>query len=316
MRQDVVSIFKQNKLLITDGAAGTHLESMGCDLNDALWTAKVLKDNPEYIKQLHKDYFQAGADFGVTVSYQATIEGYMKQGYSQAQAIDLIKTSALLLLDAREEWWQTEGKAAQRLYPIAAASIGPYGAFLADGSEYRGDYTLSKQALYEFHKPRIEILWAQGLDLIAAETIPLLEEALVIAQIVQELGAQCWISFSARNESQISNGQAIAECVEALEAFACVAAIGVNCTAPKYIQGLVQAIQSKTQKPIVVYANLGNTYDPDTKTWCRHDTQASSSANISYQDYVRQWVNAGVKIVGGCCGTTPQEIKQIFIDKA
>ncbi len=308
MRQNLTDILTTSPLLITDGAAGTHLESMGCDLNDELWTAKVLKDSPELIKQLHRDYFQAGADFGVTVSYQATIEGYVNKGLSAAEAADLIKASATLLLEARDEWWQDQGKAEQRRYPIAAASIGPYGAFLADGSEYRGDYQLSTQQLRQFHQQRIELLWHQGVDLIAAETIPRLDEALVIAEIVQELGAKCWITFSAKNASQISNGQEIAECIRALEAFDGVVAVGVNCTPPQFIGGLIEQIKAQTAKPIVVYGNLGNSYDPDTKTWCEHDSHGATH----YLDYAKQWHALGAKIIGGCCGTTPTEIKQIF----
>lgn len=308
MRQDLTKILTKSQLLITDGAAGTHLESMGCDLNDELWTAKVLKDSPELIKQLHRDYFQAGADFGVTVSYQATIEGYMKKGLTKAEAVDLIKASATLLLEARDEWWKDEGKAANRLFPITAASIGPYGAFLADGSEYRGDYELSKDELHLFHQERIKLLWNQGVDLIAAETIPRLDEAMVIAEIVQELDAKCWITFSAKNESQICNGQDISECIRALEPFDCVVAVGINCTAPKFIGGLIEKINTETTKPIIVYGNLGNYYDPNSKTWCEHDRNEAKS----YLDYALLWKNLGAKIIGGCCGTTPTEIKQIF----
>lgn len=308
MRQDLNKIFASSQLLITDGAAGTHLESMGCDLNDELWTAKVLKDSPELIKQLHRDYFQAGADFGVTVSYQATIDGYLNKGLTRAEAVDLIKASATLLLEARDEWWEAEGKDENRLYPIAAASIGPYGAFLADGSEYRGDYELSKEQLRQFHQERIEILWSQGVDLIAAETIPRLDEALVIAEIVQELDAKCWVSFSAQNDSQICNGQNISECIRALEQFDCVVAVGVNCTAPQFIGGLVEKIKTETNKMIIVYGNLGNSYDPNTKTWCKHNKDGATS----YLDYAQQWKALGAQIIGGCCGTTPSEIKQIF----
>ncbi len=312
MRKDLTEILNNTSLLITDGAAGTHLESMGCDLNDDLWTAKVLKESPQTIKQLHRDYFEAGADFGVTVSYQATIDGYMKKGLSKQAAIELIQASATLLLEARAEWWQEQGKFEQRLYPITAASIGPYGAFLADGSEYRGDYLRSNEELRQFHQERIEILWQQGVDLIAAETIPRLDEALVIAQIVQELNAKCWITFSAKNESQISNGQDITECIRALETFDCVAAVGINCTAPQFIADLIKKISKETNKPIVVYGNLGNSYDPETKTWCSHE----HSEEKSYLDYVQIWQQLGARIIGGCCGTTPNEIKQIARQKA
>ncbi|WP_417880910.1 homocysteine S-methyltransferase [Vibrio sp.] len=307
MRQNVKDIINHRDFLITDGAAGSHLEAMGCDLNDSLWTAKILKENPALIKQLHYDYFQAGADFGVTVSYQATIDGFIQQGMSHTQAIDLIKSSACLLLEARDEWWHQEGKNQHRMYPITTGSIGPYGAYLADGSEYRGDYELPRETLRKFHQPRIELLWEQGIDMFAVETIPRLDEAIVITEIIQALGAKCWISFSAKDDHHISHGQAIHECIRALEPYGCIVALGINCTAPQYISGLVKQIQSSTQKPIVAYGNLGQHYDPNTKVWAEHHHGNSKE----YLEYVQEWKSQGVRIIGGCCGTTPNDIKQI-----
>ncbi len=292
-------------LLFLDGGAGTHLEALGCDLNHPLWTAKILKEQPEQIVQLHKDYFAAGADIGESVSYQATVEGFVKEGLDEPQAIALLKSSVTHLLTAREQWWQESGQASGRRYPLVAASIGPYGAFLADGSEYRGDYQINAQQLHDFHRHRIEILWQQGVDILAVETIPCLEEAQVIADIVQSLKAKCWITFSAKNKTQISDGQAIAECVQALEHYDCIQAIGINCTAPETITSLLGEIKNHTSKALIAYGNLGDHYDPDTKTW------QQSQHSKPYQEHIVQWQALGVRIVGGCCGTTPATIKSI-----
>ena len=143
-------------LLVLDGAMSTPLENMGIDLNTKLWTAKVLADQPEMVKQVHKNYFKAGADCGITCSYQATVPGLMDIGYTKEQAEELIAKSVEIFLEAREEWWQEEGEKAGHTWPLCLASVGPYGAYLADGSEYRGHYEVSEETLYEFHKHRME----------------------------------------------------------------------------------------------------------------------------------------------------------------
>ena len=168
-------------LLVLDGAMSTPLENMGIDLNTKLWTAKVLADQPEMVKQVHKNYFKAGADCGITCSYQATVPGLMDIGYTKEQAEELIAKSVEIFLEAREEWWQEEGEKAGHTWPLCLASVGPYGAYLADGSEYRGHYEVSEETLYEFHKHRMELLWEAGADLLL-ETLDALENGTVTPQ--------------------------------------------------------------------------------------------------------------------------------------
>ena len=202
-------------LLVLDGAMSTPLENMGIDLNTKLWTAKVLADQPEMVKQVHKNYFKAGADCGITCSYQATVPGLMDIGYTKEQAEELIAKSVEIFLEAREEWWQEEGEKAGHTWPLCLASVGPYGAYLADGSEYRGHYEVSEETLYEFHKHRMELLWEAGADLLLLETQPSLREALVEAKIAEEMGADYWISFSCGDDKHINEGTKIAECARA-----------------------------------------------------------------------------------------------------
>ena len=195
-RNTLEEVLKQTGIMVADGAMATELERMGCDLNDSLWSAKVLAEQPELIGKVHRSYFEAGADCGITASYQATIDGFCKRGYTEAEAEELIRRSVDIMVKEREDWWQAEGKDAGRAYPLVCASVGPYGAYLADGSEYRGNYGVSKEDLRNFHKCRMELLWDAGADLFAVETIPCLEEAIVAAELTQEMNAACWISFS------------------------------------------------------------------------------------------------------------------------
>lgn len=306
MKQKLETILNTNKIMILDGATATELESLGCDLNHELWSAKVLDTNPELFKQVHKSYFEAGADCGISGSYQASIEGFMSKGYTLEESENLIQKSVEILKESREEWWQEEGEKSGRAYPIVCGSVGAYGAFLADGSEYIGNYNVDDNTLLNFHKRRIELLVEAGADILAVETIPCLQEAVVVAKFVQELKEECWICFSCKNESDISDGTKISICAETLNQFDCVKAIGINCTDPNYVGSLIKEIKKNTNKPVIVYPNSGEEYDPVTKTW--------SVGNLckNYVDYAREWIDCGAEIVGGCCRTSPKHIKQVY----
>lgn len=304
-RNTLEEVLKQTGIMVADGAMATELERMGCDLNDSLWSAKVLAEQPELIGKVHRSYFEAGADCGITASYQATIDGFCKRGFTEAEAEELIRRSVDIMVKERADWWQAEGKDSGRAYPLVCASVGPYGAYLADGSEYRGNYGVSKEELRNFHKRRMELLWDAGTDLFAVETIPCLEEAIVAAELTQEMDAACWISFSCKNEAEISDGTKIAHCAKALEAYDCVKAIGINCTAPHFVASLIKEIKNNSTKPIIVYPNSGEEYDPVTKTW--HGNKDGKC----YCDFAAEWIAAGAKIVGGCCRTTPENIREV-----
>ncbi|MCI1931157.1 MAG: homocysteine S-methyltransferase [Clostridia bacterium] len=305
MKNTFDNVYKNGKMVI-DGALATQLEAMGCDLNDELWSAKILFENPELIKKVHINYFKAGADCGISASYQATVEGYMKRGFSEKEAEMLIRRSVDTLIDARKQWWQDEGKDSGRVYPLVAASVGPYGAYLADGSEYRGGYSITDAELKEFHKKRMEILWDEGAEILAVETIPSLREALACAQICEEIGAECWISFSCKNSTEICEGTKIAECAKALETFDCVKAVGLNCTAPHFVEGLIIEIKGVSKKPVIVYPNSGEEYNPVTKTW------HGGKGGMTYGMWAEKWYKAGATLIGGCCRTTPENIREVY----
>lgn len=302
----IEKILKKHKVIILDGALATELENRGYDINDSLWSAKILAEKPEVIKQVHYDYFKAGADVAITSSYQATMEGFVKKGFSSSEAKDLIKRSVELAVAARNEFFEELDNKEDRPYPLVAASVGPYGAYLADGSEYRGDYKISEDELMDFHRERMKILIEAGADILACETIPNLTEAKAIAKLLSEFqGTYAWISFSCKNGLQISDGTLISQCAETLKAYPNVAAIGINCTAPKYVSELITEIKKVTDKPIVVYPNSGEEYDAQHKEWNGHsDVQCYGSS-------AKLWYKCGASLIGGCCRTTPEHIKEI-----
>ena len=300
------TILNQYPALVIDGALATELERRGYNLKDDLWSAKILLEQPEAIQQLHYDYFKAGADCAITASYQATIQGFVRRGLNEKEAIALIQKSVRLAIAARDDFWADETNRIGRSKPFVAASIGPYGAYLANGEEYVGNYGLSEKELMEFHRPRMRALVESNPDMLACETIPSLIEAQAIARLLKEFPTvTAWISFSARDEKHISEGQAFVDCVRLLEDNPQIAALGINCTSPKYIPSLIREGKKQTRKPILVYPNLGESYDAAKNDWDGH------AAMDSFGEEARVWRDAGARMIGGCCRTTPEDISVI-----
>ncbi|HLF74592.1 MAG TPA: homocysteine S-methyltransferase [Anaerolineales bacterium] len=302
----IASILDRYPALVIDGALATELERRGCDLKDELWSAKVLLEQPELIEGVHFDYFEAGADCAITASYQATIEGFARRGLSEKQAIDLIQRSVRIAMQARDRFWSRASNRAGRPRAIVAASVGPYGAFLADGSEYRGNYGLTEKELMDFHRPRMKALVEAGADMLACETIPSLIEAQAISKLLKDFPAiTAWFSFTARDEKHVSEGQVFGDCVRQLESDPQITAIGINCTSPRYLPPLIRAAQEATDKPILVYPNSGETYDPTRNDW------SGDRMPDPFGEQARSWFEAGARLIGGCCRTTPEDIRVI-----
>ncbi len=293
-RQDVI---------VLDGAFATELEARGFSVNDALWSAKALFERPDLVREVHLDYLRAGADVVTSASYQATVAGFMKRGFSAEEAAALIMKSVHLAQEARDLYLaEREGDGNT---PLVAASVGPYGAYLADGSEYRGDYDIDEDTLVAFHSGRLVLLASAQPDLLACETLPCLVEARAIVRVLREreIRIPAWFSFSCRDAAHISDGMEIAVCARWLDTVPEAAAIGLNCTAPQYVESLIGEIRRETTKPIVVYPNSGETYDASDKSW--------HGAAEDFGTIARRWRTAGARLIGGCCRTTPREIADI-----
>lgn len=305
---DRVSLSKTKEdaggIFVIDGSMSTALEDLGCDLNNRLWTAKILAEQPEKVRQVHMDYFEAGADCGITASYQASIPGLMEAGYTEEEAEDILKRSVRIFLNARDEWVK---KHPDRPTPLCLAACGPYGAYMADGSEYRGHYGVSAEALRKFHKRRAELLWESGADILLFETQPSLEEAKIEAEIAEEMGADYWISFSCMDGTRTCEGTPIRECAELFsEGYPHLRMIGVNCTKPEYISSLIRELKAATDLPIGVYPNSGETYDPKTKTWTHNAAGENFFGKAAYG-----WMMDGASAVGGCCTTVGKHVRMV-----
>ncbi|WP_440112979.1 homocysteine S-methyltransferase [Paenibacillus sp. QZ-Y1] len=326
----IAQILREHPVMLLDGALATELEQHGCDLDDPLWSARVLLENPDVIVQVHADYFRAGADCAITSSYQATVDGFSQRGIGEQESLDLIRMTVKLAAQARDKVWEevqdgaggnvtgshsmgeqqtTEAMAKSvlaRPRPIVAASVGPYGAYLADGSEYVGHYGVSDETLTAFHRPRIAALLEAGADILAFETIPSLQEAQVLVDLLKEFpNAYAWLSFSLKDGTAISEGTPIEECARLLGSEPQIAAIGLNCAPMEVVTEAVGILSRASDKPVIVYPNSGEVYDAVTKTWSGQGTCGSMS------DASEQWVAAGAKIIGGCCRTTPHQIGEL-----
>jgi len=304
--------FNHAGVVVIDGALATELERRGADLDDALWSARILIKEPALIRAIHYDYFVAGADVAITASYQATFEGFARRGFSHEEAAALMRRSIRLATEARDAFWADPANRVGRVRPLVAASIGSYGAYLADGSEYRGDYGLSVKELMDFHRPRMAVLADNGdgvgADLLACETIPVQAEGEALVRLLREFpDAVAWLSFSCCDDAHVCHGEPFAECVALANESAQVVAAGINCTPPRYVESLLRSAQGVTDKPLLVYPNSGEGWDGEARCWL------PGTGVTEFGEPALLWHDAGARLIGGCCRTTPEDVGDISL---
>lgn len=303
-------LLDKQEIIILDGALGTELESRGYDVSGKLWFAQYLLDQPQIIQDVHESYVRAGSDIITTSSYQASIPAFIEAGLTPEKAYDLLKETVFLAQKAIENVWTglSPKEQKQRPCPLVAGSVGPYAAYLADGSEYTGDYQLSEEEYRDFHRPRIQALLEAGSDLLAIETIPNGAEAAAILRLLAEEfpKAEAYLSFVAQSENAISDGTKIEELGNLAQESPQVLAVGFNCTAPHLIDPLLDALGQVCIKPFLTYPNSGETYNGLTKTW--HDDPEQERSLLENS---KLWQNQGVRLFGGCCRTRPEDIAQL-----
>lgn len=276
--------------LVLDGGLSNQLAAQGCDLSDDLWSARLLADDPGQIEQAHAAYVEAGARVLITASYQATFEGFARRGLGREETAALLRRSVELARRAA-------GRAEREVW--VAASVGPYGAMLADGSEYRGRYGLSVAELERFHRPRIETLAQAGPDVLALETVPDVDEARALLRAVRGCGVPVWLTYSIAGECTQA-GQPLAEAFALAAGDDQVVAVGVNCCAPGDADRAVAQASCITGKPVVVYPNSGEGWDARTRSW--------RGGSTFDPERVAGWQAAGARLIGGCCRVGPDRI--------
>lgn len=285
---------------VLDGAMATELEKLGVATASDLWSAAALLHQPEAIAQVHRSYFEAGANCATTNTYQANIAAFEQIGLSEVQSAELIRQAVHIALQARHE--------VTNLYPervmVVAGSVGPYGAYLADGSEYTGAYRLSDREYRDFHRPRLALLQEAGVDCFALETMPNLGEVKALLGLLADEfpETEAWLSLSLADDGRLCDGTPLAEVMALVNESQQVLAVGLNCTALERVEPALQSMGALTDKPLLAYPNSGETYDPITKTW--HE----AAAGKDLRSWVPRWLEAGARMVGGCCRTSPADI--------
>jgi homocysteine S-methyltransferase len=280
-------------VVVLDGGLSTALESAGHDLSDELWSARLLLADPDAIRAAHLAYYRAGAQVAITSSYQATFEGFARRGLSAAETEAALTAGVDL---ARRAAAEVDGPR------WVAASVGPYGAMLADGSEYRGRYGLAPRELESFHRRRIEVLAQAAPDVLAVETIPDVEEAEAVLEVVAGSGVPMWLSYSVRG-ARTCAGQALEEAFGVVAGVDEVIAVGVNCCAPEDVANAVATARRVTGLPVVVYPNSGEVWDAGARSW-----RGASTVDVELLD---GWVDGGARLIGGCCQVGPDRIGEL-----
>ena len=300
------AFLRSQGFVLLDGGLATELERAGHDLNDPLWSAKVLVEDPGAVEAVHAAYLRAGADCVITATYQATFEGLAARGVTRTDAERIFRRAVGLAVRARDRFWAAGANRTGRSRPLVAASIGPYGAFLADGSEYHGNYGVGPAALADFHRPRLRLLADSPADILACETIPSFAEARVLADLVEDATDKpAWFTFTCRDSRRLSDGTPLDEVAAWANETASVHAVGVNCTPARLLPPIIRTLVAATDKPVVAYPNGGGEWDAATKTWGRADAEPDWGAAC------RSWVAAGAGVVGGCCRVGPEDIRMM-----
>lgn len=273
---------------LIDGGLSTALEELGEQPQGLLWTAAALLDRPELITTAHRRYVEAGADVVITSSYQASEPGFVAAGLSAADARRVLATTT--------EVARASGAS------MVASSVGPFGAYLANGSEYRGDYDTSWDDIRAFHRARLEVLVDTGPDLFAIETIPLLAEAEIVVEELRRLtDAPAWLTFSCADGTHTCGGDLFADAAARIAP--AVQAVGVNCTAPGFVEPLLRS--AAIEVPFVVYPNHGAAWDAEHKCWI------GPTGGAELPGLVPNWLDAGARLIGGCCGVGTEGIRAL-----
>ncbi|MBT8443927.1 MAG: homocysteine S-methyltransferase [Gammaproteobacteria bacterium] len=293
----------RDSVVVVDGGLITQLKAQGFELDGVLWSAELLHTNPQALVDAHKAYLEAGAEVIISASYQASRAGFHQVGIDAEEADRLIASSVTLARRAVDEFMAEHPDTFER---YVAASIGPYGAVLNDGSEYRGNYGVPRAILRDFHTVRLQVLDEAGADILACETIPSAEEAIVLGELLADASAPAWMTFSCRDGEHLCGGARIDDVAAELGLLGTLMALGVNCTPPQFVTSLIGNLRRAVPNiPIVVYPNSGESFVAGDNCW---------EGDRSLDDivgYAREWHEAGASLIGGCCRVGPAEIQAL-----
>ncbi|KAK7537281.1 homocysteine methyltransferase [Phyllosticta citribraziliensis] len=300
--------------LILDGGLATTLEAppFSLPLQTRLWSAAALLTAPKTVRAAHAAFFQHGAQVGTTASYQASAAGLQQEGYG-CSLRDVVSASVGAVREALGDGAQEVAGLGQRQARFVAGSVGPYGAYLADGSEYTGAYDLSRAGFKDFHRERMRVLVDEGVDVLALETLPNGEEVAALVELLEEQefaesGVAAWVSLSVKRDAAgdvtLCDGTPLSAVCATVEASKHVVAIGVNCVPQDLVTPTLRLLREHSTKTLLCYPNSGEVWDAEAKVW-----RGDKSHGASLEERVREWWEAGARWIGGCCRVGPRDIE-------
>ncbi|WP_199176353.1 homocysteine S-methyltransferase [Actinomyces qiguomingii] len=308
MNDALTRLLAQRSTVVLDGAMATELEKLGVDTSGPLWSALAMRDAPEAVLNVHRAYFAAGADVATTNTYQANQEAYRRAGLSEDESAEMVRIAVRLAIRAREEYEAATGR-----HGLVAGSIGPYGAYLADGSEYTGAYTLTNKEFRAFHRPRLRLLLEAGVDVLALETMPQGPEIRALLGLLAEDAPDvpAWLSLSVRDDGgALRDGTGLEDVADWSRECPQLRLLGVNCTGMETATTALSLLADLTGLPLVVYPNSGESYDAAAKTWSTSGGNTGLGDNLLART-LPAWEELGARAVGGCCRTTPAQIRAL-----
>ncbi|MEY4042759.1 MAG: hypothetical protein RL529_326 [Actinomycetota bacterium] len=283
---------------VIDGGLSTELERLGAQIQGELWTGRALLEDPALVAEAHRAFALAGAEVVISSSYQLSRQGFEEIGLTAADADEALRQSVRV----------AKGAVAGTNTKVAA-SIGPYGAVLHDGSEYRGDYKVGQAALEKFHAERLAVLLEESPDFLAIETIPNLVEAKALAQVLKNVDVPKWFSFTAASTELLWSGEKVEDAVREIADLPNLVAVGFNCVAPELVAGLAERIKPLISAEIIAYPNRGGIWDSAAGVWLGNAPRELAS-------WLDEWMAAGVTWVGGCCSTDSSDIHSLKVSLA
>ncbi|MFM8351605.1 MAG: homocysteine S-methyltransferase [Actinomycetales bacterium] len=291
--------------VLLDGGLSTQLGAT--DISGPLWTARAVLEAPQRVQQAHGEFLQAGAEILITGSYQVSRLGFTRAGYRTADADHALRNSVALARAAVDRYVSSSPTTrTQRREPLVAASVGPYGAILHDGSEYVGNYGVGMRQLRDFHRERVDLLAQAEPDLLAIETIPDLREVTVLVEVLAEYPhLAATVSCTLRDAGHLSAGQRLEE----LHAFTRdqIVALGVNCCPPELVPAAVGTLRSVTTRSVIAYPNVGATWQASSERWIPREGITAEGLAAGHAVLAEPVAD----LVGGCCGTQAGDIAEL-----
>ena len=285
-----------NKIKLLDGSMSFPMEHLGYNLKNKLWTGMALISDPDIIKNIHKDYINAGADYISTSTYQVSYDRLQNMGYQSSEIKKVFQKSIDLVKEAIKE---SRSKKEIKI----VGSFGPFASYDPNASEYVGKYNSTDDEIKNFHLNNINIIEETDLDIILYETIPCLREIKVLSKVLSQTNKEIWISITCNENIEFRDGSSFKEACKIISQIEQITTLGINCFSPLLVEKALKELKKYSNKKTLVYPNSGEKYNPKDKYW--------SGKNEFNNLMIKNWLSLSPDIIGGCCRVGYDNIKKM-----